>query len=220
MTSEPAAFDEEVASGYEAWYETPEGRQADALEKAALQRLLQRFPDAHSVLEVGAGTGHFTRWLSEEELTAVGLDLSAAMLTEAQRLDGVTWIQGDAYRLPFAPGAFDIVALITTLEFLSRPREALSEGLRVARQGLLLGVLNRWSPLGIKRRLAGLFQPSVYDEACFYSVRELEGLLRSVADKRAQLVWETTLMPDGWPKWLPHWRWGGFIAMALLTAGM
>jgi ubiquinone/menaquinone biosynthesis C-methylase UbiE len=216
MTSELAAFGEEVASGYEAWYGTPEGRRADALEKAVLQRMLHCFPDAHSVLEVGAGTGHFTRWLSGEGLTAVGFDLSAAMLREAKRLNDATWIQGDAYRLPFAQGAFDVVALITTLEFLSRPHEALSEGLRVARQGLLLGVLNRWSPLGIQRRLTGLFRPSVYDEARFYSVRALEGLLRSVAGERARLVWETTLMPDGWPEWLPHRRWGGFIAMALV----
>jgi len=27
-------FDERVAAHYEAWYETPEGRQADELEKA------------------------------------------------------------------------------------------------------------------------------------------------------------------------------------------
>jgi len=35
-------FDERIAVHYEAWYETPEGRQADELEKAVLSWLLWR----------------------------------------------------------------------------------------------------------------------------------------------------------------------------------
>ncbi|MBN1247550.1 MAG: class I SAM-dependent methyltransferase [Anaerolineae bacterium] len=212
MSPEPSAFDEGVASHYEAWYETPAGQRADALEKAALRRLLWRFPDAHSVLEVGAGTGHFTRWLCNEGLVAVGLDLSGAMLQHARELDGVTWVQGDAGRLPFAQDAFDLVAFITTLEFLPCARRALFEALRLARQGLLLGVLNRCSPLGVKRRVTGFFQSSVYDAAHFYSVTELKRLVWSLAGEKGQVVWETTLRPA----WVPHEAWGGFIAMALV----
>lgn len=217
MDSERFVFDASVARGYEAWYETPEGRRADALEKAALARLLQRFPGARSVLEVGAGTGHFTRWLRAEGFAAVGLDLSMDMLQQAREWDGDTWVRGDGCRLPFAQDAFDLVAYITTLEFLSCPGPALDEGLRVGQQGLLLGVLNRWSPLGIERRLAGLFQPSVYDTAHFYSVRELERLLRSLTGGQARLMWETTLLPAWWPKPAHNCRCGSFIAMALLA---
>jgi len=68
---------EDVAANYEAWYDTPEGRRADELEKALLAWLLQRATkpaSSVSVLEIGCGTGHFTRWLRDEGLMAVGLD--------------------------------------------------------------------------------------------------------------------------------------------------
>jgi len=135
-------FDQDVAAHYEDWYRTPQGRRADELEKAVLGWLLDRFSRPDTVLEVGCGTGHFARWLGELGLTAVGVDLSAAMLAEAQALDSIPLVRGNAYRLPFADGAFDLVALVTTLEFLEQPEEALAEALRVARCGVVLGVLN------------------------------------------------------------------------------
>jgi SAM-dependent methyltransferase len=216
VVREKPIFDEEVACGYEAWYETPEGRRADKLEKASLRQLLESFSQARSVLEVGCGTGHFTQWLHEQGLAAVGVDLSAEMLAEAQRLDGVMLVRGDAHRLPFADSAFDLVAFVTALEFLDRPQEALTDALRVTRRGLLLGVLNRWSLLGLKRRWMELFQPTVYHGAHFYGVGELKRLLKSVAGARARIVWRTTLFPPQWPCSQPTWPWGGFIAMALL----
>jgi ubiquinone/menaquinone biosynthesis C-methylase UbiE len=218
MTKQDTAFGERVAARYETWYETPNGQQTDQLEKALLGQLLQAFSRADNVLEIGCGTGHFTRWLSDDRLSAVGVDLSAAMLAETQGLDSVPFVQGDARRLPFADGAFDLTALITTLEFLGQPREALTEALRVCRYGVILGVLNRWSVLALQRRLEGLFRNTVYDAAHFYSVGELKRLLRSIAGRKALIRWRTTLFPDRW-----HWSqnrlpWGGFIGMALVVS--
>ncbi len=225
-------FDKRVAAHYEAWYETPEGRRADGLEKRVLGWLLVQGWGGFSsplpgqagkpappvnVLEVGCGTGHFSRWLSGQGLATVGLDLSPAMLAEARTLGGVPLVRGDARRLPFADGAFDLAAFITTLEFLEQPREALAEALRVARQGVILGVLNRWSLLGLQRRLAGLFRPTIYDAAHFYSVGELKRLLRSIAGEEARIVWRTTLFPRGWPWSHASLPWGGFIGMALVV---
>lgn len=62
MAASNTAFDEQVPAQYEAWYETPEGRRADSLEKAVLRWLL-RDVRADRVLEIGCGTGHFSRWL-------------------------------------------------------------------------------------------------------------------------------------------------------------
>lgn len=61
--------------------------------KAPLKELLARMPRAHTVLEVGSGTGHFTHWLKEQGLLAVGLDRSLPMLVEATRLDGPPWVR-------------------------------------------------------------------------------------------------------------------------------
>lgn len=129
---------------YEAWYQT-RGRRADHLEKAFLKRLLARFPQARSLLEIGCGTGHFTRWFGEQGLQSWGVDLSLPMLAEAVRLGSPPCVRGDSLAFPFSSQAFDLVALITTLEFLADPVRALGEALRVARQGVLLGVLNRHS---------------------------------------------------------------------------
>jgi len=140
-----------IVAGYEAWYETS-GRRADRLEKALLKRLLAGFSRARTLLEVGCGTGHFTRWFGEQGLQAMGLDLSAPMLAEAVRLGGQLYVQGDALALPFRAEAFDLVALITTLEFVTDPVQVLSEATRVARHGLILGVLNRQSLLAWRRK--------------------------------------------------------------------
>ncbi|MFN3762555.1 MAG: class I SAM-dependent methyltransferase [Anaerolineae bacterium] len=211
-----SVFGKEIAAHYEAWYETPQGRAADRQEKNLFRQLMAAFPGAQTVLEIGCGTGHFTRWLRDEGFQALGLDLSMPMLAQAQALDGLPLVRGDAHRLPFADGAVDLAVLITTLEFLDHPQEALAEALRVARQGILLGVLNRWSPLGLARRLASRVRPSVYRAAHFYGVGELRRLVRSVAGPQATVIWRTTLFPWGIlrrPSLLP---WGGFTGMAVV----
>jgi hypothetical protein len=52
--------DPALVAGYETWYQTT-GRRADRLEKELLAWLLARFPSAGTLLEVGCGSGHFTR---------------------------------------------------------------------------------------------------------------------------------------------------------------
>jgi ubiquinone/menaquinone biosynthesis C-methylase UbiE len=208
-SSNPFALSEIVAD-YEVWYETA-GRRANRLEKTLLSQLWTGFAHAHTILEVGCGTGHFTRWFSEQGFHAVGLDLSHLMLKEAVRLTGPPCVRGDALALPFPCRSFDLVALITTLEFLPDPAQALMEALRVARHGLILGVLNRQSLLG--RQLKNEGGP-VWDAARFFTPAELTQLVqRAAAGKRIDIIWQTTLWPV-WPRELPL-PWGGFIGLAV-----
>lgn len=210
-------FDEHIAPYYEGWFETPEGKRADRLEKALLGRLLVLLEPPATLLEVGCGTGHFSRWLRERGWQVVGLDLSAPMLAEARRRSDLPLVQGDALALPFPNASFEVVALITTLEFLPSPEKALAEAWRVARRGLLLGVLNRLSPIAWMRRLQGRLRPTVYSAAHFYSPGELARLVRRTAGRPLILHWGTTL----WPRWLPLERsplpGGAFIALAACT---
>jgi ubiquinone/menaquinone biosynthesis C-methylase UbiE len=205
--------DSATVAGYEAWYETA-GRRADRLEMALLEYLLADFPQAWSVLEVGCGTGHFTRWFWEQGLRAVGLDMSTAMLAEAIRLDSPPCVLGNALTLPFATGAFDLSVLITTLEFMADPAQALVEAMRVARCGLILGVLNRQSLLAWRLKRSG---KSLWQMAHFFTPAELAHLVqRAAAGKPVQITWRTTLWPL-WPGALPL-PWGGFIGMAVQPA--
>lgn len=208
----PNPFDDPaLASRYEAWY-AGEGRHADALEKALLGKLLDRFPNARSVLEVGCGTGHFTRWMAGRGLDAAGVDISGPMFNEARRLGGPRYLHGDALSLPIADQSFDVTALITTLEFLPDPARGLAEAVRVARQAVLLGVLNRWSLLALRYRLSG---KAMWHSARFFGPWELARMAREVAGRRTRTVrWQTTLWPIPGVRDLPL-PWGGFIGMAV-----
>ncbi|MHB9092549.1 MAG: class I SAM-dependent methyltransferase, partial [Chloroflexota bacterium] len=167
IDADPAA-----ARRYDRWYEQPRGRQIAEAEEALLSGLLACFQDAGSLLDVGCGTGHFTRWFAGRGLRAVGLDPSPAMLAVAnERAGGPSFTLGSAESLPFAAGAFDLVAFVTSLEFLADPAAALREARRVARQGIVLGVLNGASPLGLRRKLEARFRPSPYAAARFYTTR-------------------------------------------------
>jgi len=203
--------DPALASRYEAWY-AREGRRADVLEKELLGKLLEGFPSARSILEVGCGTGHFTRWMARRGLDAVGLDISEPMLNEARRLGGPGYMPGDALSLPCADRSYDVTALITTLEFLPDPARALAEAVRVARQGVVLGVLNRWSLLALRYRLSG---KAMWRAARFLGPWEVAKMARESAGRRTRTIrWRTTLWPIPGVRDLPL-PWGGFIGVAL-----
>jgi SAM-dependent methyltransferase len=149
--------------------------------------------------------------MAQRGLKAAGLDISGPMLNEARRLGGPTYFSGDALALPVADRAFDVTALITTLEFLGDPLRGLSEAVRVSRQGVLLGVLNRWSLLTLGYRLSG---KSMWQSARFFGPWELARLVQRAAGRRAKtIVWRTTLWPVPGVHDL-HLPWGGFIGLA------
>jgi len=206
--------DPAIAERYDLWYKR-EGRRADRLEKDLLKRMLAEFPGAHTILEVGCGTGHFARWFERQGMQVVGLEISSAMLAEAIRLGSPLCVRGDALALPFPSGAFDLVALITVLEFVVDPGQALAEALRVARRGVILGVLNRHSLLG--QRLNRVGGP-IWGVARLLTPTELIRMIRElVPGSRFQIFWRTTLWPL-WPGMLPL-PWGGFIGMAVKAIG-
>jgi ubiquinone/menaquinone biosynthesis C-methylase UbiE len=136
------------------------------------------------------------------------------MLAEATCLGNAPHVEGDALALPFSSRAFDLVALVTTLEFLPEPVRALSEASRVARKGLILGTLNRQSLLGRSLKREG---GPIWGIARFFTLGKLIEMVQAAVGKRARIVWRTTLWP-AWPAVLPL-PWGGFIGMAVRLAG-
>jgi len=95
----------------------------EALEPLALA-------DHSRVLDVGCGTGELTRVLREESAgRVVGLDADRELLSHAT--DG-EYVQGDATRLPFHEGSFDLVACQALLINLPDPSAAVGEFTRVS----------------------------------------------------------------------------------------
>lgn len=202
--------DPALAVNYERWYETV-GRRADRAEKRLLQMLLRRFPGAHEVLEVGCGTGHFTRWLASRGFLAAGVDISPAMLFEARRRGCWSCLEADAVDLPFASNSFDLVLMINVLEFIPEPIRALREALRVGRQGVIIGALNRQSRLGKQRVGQG---GAIWDSARLFNSSELNLLVRDAMPCHLAKIIQRTTLCTSWPWELPL-PWGGYIGMAI-----
>jgi ubiquinone/menaquinone biosynthesis C-methylase UbiE len=192
------AFERE-AGRYEAWYATRRGSRAEAAERGLLVWLLEPFAGSTRMLEVGCGTGHFTSSLARCGGVAIGLDRSRAMLREARRLSpGLPLVLGDAARLPFADRALDLVLYATTLEFVDDPARALREGVRIARRGVIVVALNRWSLGGLSRRVGRQRRSPILGRAKDGSARSLRGALAAAAGPRlVELRWASTLFPDG-----------------------
>lgn len=197
-------FDEKIAQSYDRWGDTPQGMNAYALEAELLLKL-GALAAGQTVLEVGCGTGAHIEILMRRGLRVTGMDISPPMLRVARKkLGRRAWFcLGDGENLPFKEKSFDCVALITTLEFIPNPERGLSEAMRVSRGKVLLGILNKYSFLGIKRRALGTFRPNVYDRARFYSIWELRKLVIK-AIPEAVVDWASVLvLPMGWHQCLP-----------------
>jgi len=209
---------EQAAPRYGDWYATRRGRRVDEAECALLTWLLALFPAAQSVLEVGCGTSHFVEWLAERSLSVVGLDRSPAMLREmrAHRPD-IPAVLGDAHRLPFRDGAVDLALFVTTLEFLDDPEEALAEAARVARRGLLVVALNRWSLGGLSRRHGPQSRRPVLSRARDVGASELKRLVVQAAGSRpVRIRWSSTLFPWPFRGWQSRIPLGDVIGLAMV----
>jgi SAM-dependent methyltransferase len=209
---------EAAADTYAAWYATPRGQRVDRAERAVLAWLLRSVPNVRDVLDIGCGTGHFTEWLATSGLRTVGLDRSPAMLAELhRRFPHIPILHGDAHRLPMCAAAVDVAAFVTTLEFLEQPHTALSEAVRVARRGVVVVTLNRWSLGGLSRRYGPQAHRRLLGRARDYSVVSLRAMLAAAAGARLREIhWASTLFPDGAWKLRARIPLGDVIGMAAI----
>jgi ubiquinone/menaquinone biosynthesis C-methylase UbiE len=102
------------------------------------------------------------------------------MLEKAKDIGAsAVYIEADAHCLPFAAGCFDVVAFVTTVEFLAEPLKAIEEALRIASKQVIVGFLNRYSLTAMRRRIRGFFKRDLFSAARFYGVGELTRLIKA-----------------------------------------
>jgi SAM-dependent methyltransferase len=188
---------ESVAAGYEGWYATRKGHRVDQAERALLDWLFVRLPAPERILEIGCGTGHFTRYLASRSPYVVGLDRSPAMLAafrgEAPQIPAIL---GEAHRIPLRDGAVDAVTLITVLEFLDDPVWVLAEAIRVSRRGLVMVCLNPWSLGGLSRRIGPQARQPILGRARDRSLSTIRSMAVEAAGNRLEsLFWTSGLLP-------------------------
>jgi ubiquinone/menaquinone biosynthesis C-methylase UbiE len=84
----------------------------------------------------------------------------------------------DARRLPFSDREFNYCISITALCFIPEERLALREMARVARRGVALGLLNRWSALYMQKGRHG--GQVAYQGARWHTHLQVQTLLQSL----------------------------------------
>ena len=128
---------------YEAWYHTLRGSWIGHRESKLLLELMQP-TTGQTLLDVGSGTGYFSRRFSEAGLDVTGIDPDPSMVRYARTQTGtVDYLESLAEQLPFEDNSFDYTAAVTSLCFVTEPQSALAEMWRVSRNGVILGLLNR-----------------------------------------------------------------------------
>ncbi len=173
-----------IADRYDNWYTTPRGKFVDVVQKELVWDLAEISP-GDRVLDMGCGTGNYTIELALCGCRVTGVDIAEGMLAEAKRKAkalnlSIDWLQADFSSLPFAAGTFDMVTIVTALEFANDPRGALLEAMRVLKPGgrLIAGVLTRNSAWGkLYQEEAGQNSNSVFAAARLFTEAELTAFL-------------------------------------------
>ncbi len=98
-----------------------------------------------SVLDVGCGSGWFSREAHRRGARVTSLDIALRLLHETRRKVVTDRVNADACALPFADASFDLVISSECIEHTLDPRRALAEIHRVTRPGgrLLVTVPNQ-----------------------------------------------------------------------------
>jgi len=111
-------------------------------DPARIARLLDAAAPAPAAraLEVATGPGHIALALASRVRAVVGIDLTPAPLAIAEEnrrqraIANVAFLEGDASRLPFPNGAFDLVLCRLAFHHFIDPAAALAEMARVCRR--------------------------------------------------------------------------------------
>lgn len=203
---------------YDAWYRTPRGRWIGEREYRLLRSMLAPAAGA-TIVEVGCGTGFFTRRFAQDGGRLVGIDRDPDMIRFAQnhQIADECYETADAGMLPFADQAFDHAVAITSLCFVPDQAKALREMVRVARHRIALGLLNRHSLLYWRKGRHG--GSGAYRGAYWHTPGDVAKLLAALPV--SQLVIRSTIhfpaagtWSHGLEPWLERYSLlGGFLAV-------
>jgi demethylmenaquinone methyltransferase/2-methoxy-6-polyprenyl-1,4-benzoquinol methylase/ArsR family transcriptional regulator len=124
------------------WDETRRLHAPEAeVEAAILATAVDSAPRWRRLLDIGCGAGRMLELLAPRAESALGVDLSAAMLgvararVEQAGLRNVQLRQGDIYALPVEPESVDLAIVHQVLHYLDNPARALREAARTLAPG-------------------------------------------------------------------------------------
>jgi SAM-dependent methyltransferase len=172
-------FDYNDAAAYDRWLQNPANQLALELEAQLMLSMVQP-QRGRRLVDIGCGTGRSLAPFQGRGAYLTGVDASPYMLDIARTRLGsrVDLHRAFAEDLPFDDNYFHYACLCLTLEFVEDPVKALEEACRVARDGVFVGVMNKFAIKALERRILGIFKPSLYNHARFFSIGDIKHLFR------------------------------------------
>lgn len=169
---------DQVAESYDSWYDSATGTMYDSFEKYAIDKILASDVKGSRLLEVGCGTGHWSRYFSDKGFDVTGIDISSEMIKIARKkhIPNSRFEIADGHNLPFEDKSFDVASAITVLEFVTETEKIIFEMVRcVKKKGvIIIGVLNALNRYNQKRKN----KPSgVYSSAHLFTPQQIRDLL-------------------------------------------
>ena len=197
---------DKLANRYDDWYCSATGQMYDKLEKKAFEKLLTNYSSGKQFLEIGCGTGHWSKFFSERGFEVTGIDISEEMIKTANRknMPRCHFQVADGQNLSFFDNSFDAATAVTTLEFSEKPQRIISEMARCVKpEGrLFFGVLNSLSSCNQKRQNNA---ESVYAYGQFLSPEQLKNMLERFGTVKMRI--SGFVIRSEWLIWLsPFWE--------------
>lgn len=124
-------------------------------------QILDRLPAGGDWLDVGCGSGFFSRMIAPQASSILGVDGSAEMVEVARTLAGRDNLAAKVSfqtiatveALPLAPLTFDGVLCLSVLEYLEDPHACVAEIARVSRPGAKIALSVPYAGSWIRRAL-------------------------------------------------------------------
>lgn len=144
---------EEIFSGQDLSYTERSDTQGKLFEKLKVEFLQKIFPKEGKMLEVGCGTAFVSLYFAKRGYEVFCLDASKMIIEVAKgnfEKEGAKgkFFVGNAERLPFKNGEFDLITSFGLLEHFADPQKAIDEMVRVTKKdGIVFAdvVPNRFS---------------------------------------------------------------------------
>ncbi len=173
-------FDFNDAKAYKEWFDIPENKALAKMQTWLLFDLLKPLPNS-SILDIGCGTGENIEAFLEKGLNVTGVDPSSYMLyIVAEKIGN----KADLHKcrgedLPFDDNSFDYSTMVTSLEFADNPEKMIEEVCRVTKDRIFIGILNKYAPKNIRRRVEGFFSDTIYRHIRFFGIPEVKRIISS-----------------------------------------
>jgi ubiquinone/menaquinone biosynthesis C-methylase UbiE len=146
--STPDATRERFAKTAERIAELQDARAAELAERV---RLFVVPTGDERTLDSGTGAGALALVLAPLVREVVGVDVVPELLEQARKraaaYPNVTFVEGDATKLPFELASFDLSCSMRTLHHIARPELAVAELARVTRRGGQILVVDQLAPV-------------------------------------------------------------------------